>query len=475
MGKQSINWDAYVNEARLFHPLIGGAEKEAEKLRRDILTTDNTEMYYLIPGKKYYISESGNDCNDGRSPQTPFLTASKLEDIQLEYGDAVLFERNGTYRLQHQITTLEGVVYGSYGEGEKPKLLGSPKNYAKARWLPAVGREHVWWTAFPYHEACNIVFEKGRKFGFLKGDKDTWCKEYQFAHDLKHGILYLYSEKGDPSTIYEDIEICPSNVAFSVPYDVSNVVIDNLCMQYFAGGGVSGCARNNNVSVTNCEIGFIGGIMSKTLGVRMGNAIQMWAGCENWHVDHNWIYQTFDTAISPQGRYGLEYRHISFCDNLLEYNSVDFEWFDRDAIFDDMKCNGNIMRFTCLGWGNLHNGIEIRGIEGCIRAVTDQCRFTDFSFVNNIMDCPARQTINWQLTPEQLNGFEIHGNKLLLNQKFREIYDYPPVLLRLPVPDGFDARIETEKYIRIYADSKEELQKVWKLWNAAATDELIWL
>ena len=475
MKKQSNKPETYANDAQRFNPLIGGAHREAEKLRRDILTTDNTENYYELTGKKYYVSEGGNDCNDGRSPQTPFLTATRLDDIDLEYGDAVLFERNGIYRLHHQITAVEGVIYGSYGEGEKPRILGSPKNYAEAVWLPAFGRDHVWWTAFPYHEACNIVFENGKKFGLLKGDKDTWCKECQFAHDLKHGILYLYSEKGNPSEVYEDIEICPSNVAFTVPYDISNVVIDNLCVQYFAGGGVSCCARNNNISVTNCEIGFIGGILLKSLGVRAGNAIQMWAGCNNCRVDHNWIYQTFDTAISPQGRYGLEYRHMSFCDNLLEYNSVDFEWFDRDAVFDDIKCNGNIMRFTCLGWGNLHNGIEIRGIEGCIRAVTDQCRFTNFSFFDNIMDCPARQTINWQLTPEQLKGFEIHGNKLFFNKKLREVYENPPVLMKLPIPDGFDAHIETEKYIRIYADSYEELQKVWLLWNPDSTDELIWM
>lgn len=477
MGGQVIDFDNFVNCAQLFNPHIGGAETDAEKLRREILSTDNTEKYYEITGTKYYISENGNDINDGLSPKTAFRTASKLDEIELNKGDGVLFERNGTFRLKNQITTVEGVTYGSYGTGSKPQILGSPKNYAKeAKWLPAVGKNNVWWTAFPYHEAYNIVFENGKKVGIVKTGKDTWCKEYQYAHDTINGVLYLYSEKGNPSQVYDDIEICPSNAAFEVPFDVSGVTVDNLCIKYFALSGVNCAARNNDINVTNCEIGFIGGILAKSLGVRMGNAVGTWISNINLRVDHNWIYQTYDTAISPQGRDGLEYRHISFCDNLLEYNSVDFEWFDKDnAVFDDFKCNGNIMRFTCLGWGNLGDGVEIRGIEGCIRAVTDKVSFTNFSFKNNIIDCPAKQIINWQLTPEQLSEFEIKNNKLFFNEAYRKIYDDSPILMRLPIPDGFNGNIETDKYVRVYAESYEELQNIWKLWNSNQSDEIVWI
>ena len=55
----------------------------------------------------------------------------------------------------------------------------------------------------------------------------------------------------------------------------------------------------------------------------------------------------------------------------MEFNNADFEWFDKNnALFKNFHCDRNIMRFTCLGWGTQPDGIQIRGIEGCIRAST---------------------------------------------------------------------------------------------------------
>ena len=469
MSKQMIDFDKFVNYSQLFNPLVGGAEKEADTLRKEILTTDNTENYYEITGTKYYVSASGNDCNDGLSAETAFLTASKLDELELKEGDAVLFERGSTFRLTHQIMASDGITYGSYGNGKKPELLGSPKNFAKnTKWLPAVGKNNVWWTSFPYQEAYNIVFEKGKYFGKLKGKGDTWCEEFQFAHDLIAGVLYLYSEKGDPSTVYSDIEVCPSNVAFSIPFDICNVTVDNLCIKYFAGGGVSGGARNNNISVTNCEIGFIGGVLARTLNVRMGNAVGMWAGNIDLCVDHNWIYQTFDTAISPQGRYGLDYKNISFCDNLLEFNGVDFEWFDRaGAEFCGFKCDGNIMRFTSLGWGNRLDDAGIRGIEGCIRAYTVDQTFTNFSFKNNIIDCPGRQIINWLLPLKQLNEIHTENNKVYVNAAYRKVFPNNPAFL-IGLHETGSANVN------INATNQNELEKIWKYFDTSTSSTVKW-
>jgi len=469
-----------LNDRYVYRELSGFADKEAKALRDEILNTENTEKYYKITGTKYYISDkNGNDCNDGRTPETAFKTTAALDDLALEFGDAVLFERGNTFRLKNQIMACEGVTYGSYGTGSKPKLFGSPKNYAvDTKWYKHYDQENVWWTIFPYHKVWNVVLDEGKYVG-IPQEEDPEKKEGSFHHDTFGGLFFLYSEKGDPSKVYKSIEVCPSNSIFSVPTDFSNVTIDNLCMKYTAGGALSCSARNNNISVTNCEVGYIGGILCEPLKVRMGNAIGTWAGNKNLRVDHNWIYQTFDTAISPQGQYGDPYIDISFCNNLLEYNGIDFEIFDYEgSVFERVRFDNNIMRFTSLGWSNFYNGIQLRGIEGNLRAALHDVKLKDISFKNNIIDCPGRQLFNIAIDVGQLRHFDIRGNKIYYNKKLRDKYkEELPIIIadNIEIPEDSEIKVIEKKRKSIYANTENELKIVWKLLSGNDDNELYWV
>ena len=66
-----------------------------------------------------------------------------------------------------------------------------------------------------------------------------------------------------------------------------------------------------NICVQYCEFGWIGGsILAGTTDTRYGNAIQFWGTCSDSVIDHNWIYQVYDTAITHQYR-NLSLIHIS--------------------------------------------------------------------------------------------------------------------------------------------------------------------
>ena len=95
---------------------------------------------YEIKGTKYYMSNSGCDCNDGLSPETAINTFERLEDMDFKAGDAVLFKRGDTFRLVRQFNTESDMIFGSYGEGEKPKLYGSARNYATSIWKKTLFR-----------------------------------------------------------------------------------------------------------------------------------------------------------------------------------------------------------------------------------------------------------------------------------------------------------------------------------------------
>ena len=97
----------------------------AEKRKREIL---NTKDSLKITGTAYYVSNSGSDENDGKSPEKPWKTVERVSKEKLSQGDGVCFKRGDIFR--GHIVCSEGVTYCAYGEGEKPRIYGWNKNLA---------------------------------------------------------------------------------------------------------------------------------------------------------------------------------------------------------------------------------------------------------------------------------------------------------------------------------------------------------
>ena len=121
----------------------GFLQKEADELRAKILNSPNTEDLYEIKGTKYYVSAEGDDNNDGKTQNTAIKSLDAIEKLSLKEGDAVLFKRGDIFRFARTIETVDGVIYGSYGEGMKPKIYGSPENYAQNDTWQQV-RPNIW-------------------------------------------------------------------------------------------------------------------------------------------------------------------------------------------------------------------------------------------------------------------------------------------------------------------------------------------
>lgn len=87
---------------------------------------------------EYYVdSKDGADVNSGTSPEQAWKTLKKVNGAKLEPGDSVLFRRDRVWR--GTLVTKQGekgrpVVYGSYGEGEKPRILSSADLSDPALW-----------------------------------------------------------------------------------------------------------------------------------------------------------------------------------------------------------------------------------------------------------------------------------------------------------------------------------------------------
>ena len=77
----------------------------------------------------YYVASSGNDGNTGRSTDAPFQSLNKVNSLNLQPGDQVLFRRGDTFRGTLQIrrsgTSGQPIVFDAFGSGNKPVLAGS--------------------------------------------------------------------------------------------------------------------------------------------------------------------------------------------------------------------------------------------------------------------------------------------------------------------------------------------------------------
>ncbi|MBR6509463.1 MAG: hypothetical protein IKT38_02520 [Clostridia bacterium] len=378
---------------------------------------------YDVKGVTYYISPGGDDNNDGLSPETAKRT---LDDLYLEQGDAVLFERNSVFRITEAISAVPYVTYGAYGTGDKPEIYASPKNYAKkSLWTPT-NKKNVWRTDFPYGDAGNIVFNHGEDAGVKKqaGIHQLTTNGY-FYHNSDDAYLYLYFDKGNPGDYYNDIEICPDVSIFVLSSGVSGVKIDNLTLKYSASHGISCLNANNYVEVTNCIIAWIGGRGNPT---RHGNGIQWWNASHDNLVDNCWLYQIFDSAISPQGELGGDYYNFDFINNLIEYSCCSFEMWDyaknNPVTFDNIRIENNIMRASAYGFGNRSYDDGIRGIEGHIRfdVPANTLGKNGIYILKNIFETSYCSNVKWPNAIMSTGRVQVKGNSIYQSSKHYTVY-----------------------------------------------------
>lgn len=87
----------------------------------------------------YYVDNvNGDDSNDGRSPKNAWMSIDKVNSFSFKPGDTVLFRRGGMWRgpLEPQSgNSTNRITYGAYGEGAKPKILGSWNKSSTSDWF----------------------------------------------------------------------------------------------------------------------------------------------------------------------------------------------------------------------------------------------------------------------------------------------------------------------------------------------------
>ena len=358
-------------------------DRQAERLKRRIL---NAPTSVKPSGVIYYLSADGDDANDGLSPQTPLRSIAKLNTLELNPSDGVMFRRGDVWR--GKITTRKGVTYSAYGKGEKPRIYGSPCDAAvEGEWIATATPNVYMYSLELSDDVGTLVFNGGEQnaIKILKvyhADGTTTnvytgepfaggCdlkRDLDFFHDYRdEKRLYLCSTEGNPSERFESIELLTRGNIINA---ADNVHIDNLCIMYGGSHGI-GSGTTKSLRVTNCEIGWIGGSMLLPAppeggrDARYGNGIEIYGGCDEFVVDNCYIYQCYDAGITNQNQDDVSdssrtMRNVSFTNNLVERCEMSIEYYlgaqmkPTESIIENFLIEGNILRLAGYGWGDQH-------------------------------------------------------------------------------------------------------------------------
>lgn len=115
-------------------------------------------------GRTFYVdSHDGRDDHDGLSPDRPWQSLERVNAAELKPGDTVRFKCGGLWR--GSLTPASGdqeapITYTSYGEGDKPRLLGSRPRSRPEDWVQI--QDDLWATQ-------PMEYRKGKELANLRG------------------------------------------------------------------------------------------------------------------------------------------------------------------------------------------------------------------------------------------------------------------------------------------------------------------
>lgn len=377
-----------LQEDQRIQEILSEAEARKEAIlnsETSIVKSDTYVMGETYTGTAYYISNGGDDGNDGLSPESPFATVEPLRNIQLQFGDAIFFERGGLWRsceIPVDIRETEGITYSAYGQGEKPRLYASAENGAggekwslfyeegdKKIWLyykdmadcgaVVAGEDHpfkrevAYWNGSKYlklDERDQLTGEdyrveehlqNGYCFPFLEYTEEdladgcaylNWNNETR-RNDCTTGPLYLRCDEGNPGELFDSIEFIqpqPLSEGFA-DYTVYDNLNYSYCTCTLTSGSYQGIVGCHGV-IQNCELSWMGGHVSDyATGLEEGDTRVALNGG---------LFGRMGGAITINGSDYLvrdNYVHNCFQEGIA------VETFDGDPSIEDVTVSGNLV------------------------------------------------------------------------------------------------------------------------------------
>lgn len=349
---------------------------DLEDLRNDLydMIAYNTKSLD-VSGTKYYVSTSGDDNNDGLSPETAWSSLEKVANADLQEGDGVYFKRGDLWR--GSVPCRSGITYTAYGEGRKPRIYSSYDATNPDLWVKT-DVENIWVydVTLSDMDIGVIVFNNGESYANKKPTRAKLENELDFCYtgpvsdeeeeDIDNKV-YLYSSNGNPAKIFEQIELSRKDGNFKIKSTSHDIRLNNL--ECFYGQDFFFAADLKNIELSYCVFAWQGGHYYPARGKgdrrRYGGGGGCWHGCDTVLVHHCFFTQQFDCSCTPQFGGSLSdhspaiFKDFKYYDNLVEYCEWSFEYYNgqTDSLenkFDGLYLGYNFMRKCGYGFGDKH-------------------------------------------------------------------------------------------------------------------------
>ena len=328
-----------------------------------------------VEGTIYYVDATeGNDSNDGTSPESAFQTIEKVNTIEFQPGDQILFQcgEEWTGALKPQGSGVEGapIVIASYGEGDKPVLK------------PGENWQIPYFKAGANATVYNPWVNNGISF---------YNQEYWEVRDIE---LYdpTYADTTNPSVYRRAVNITAEDCG-----DLHYFLFDNLTIHGFRGptdnngkssGGIIVTVLSDpydstkrvpsaihDMTVTNCEMydlgrsgfNFISPWTTRTeseWGTFGYRGYGDWKPNTNIYIANNTIYNIDGDGILIDGckdvlvEHNVVYRAVLNC----WYGVGMFNWNSDNTIFQFNEIYDSCPADSILGAGDAQ-GIEIDALN----------------------------------------------------------------------------------------------------------------
>ncbi|MBR2028494.1 MAG: hypothetical protein IKA10_05875 [Oscillospiraceae bacterium] len=336
-----------------------------------------------ITGKTYYISNNGDDNNDGLSPETAWATLDRafetywpLTRTLLKPGDAVLLERGGTWYVSPDeidgltsdaYNIVDGVTLGAYGEGARPIIRGDiPEANDPSFWTLYYDKNgtKIWATSEKLQDVNVIVFNEGESYAneimpFWSTTLNDYCNAkgemFDIVTELENnlsfccmldldsaesvdlqnstakGTVFLRCDEGNPADVFYEVAVPQAQTGLGLHTNASLVDLD---IRYFTciAAELSGYDGYTGQQVINCEVSWCGGLISEYQfsnespeGVLRpycaGGALQV-SGSENSVRDcyiHHCGPMTLICSIHVDEPRMCKFENMTHTGNLIEY------------------------------------------------------------------------------------------------------------------------------------------------------------
>ena len=354
-----------------------------------------------VTGTKYYVSSSsGNDANDGLSPETAWKTIYKVNETKFNPGDGVFFKRGDTFKFVGSLNGVSGITYSAYGSGAKPVFDCTVDASGAENWVPTE-YPNVWEYTKPIggddRDVGTIIFDGGKAWGIMvtamkngyrlyngpvfngidpiydiqpkpfKGEEDLEGN-LEFLHDRTNDILYLYCKNGNPGEVFTKIELIDDDPGIMLVKDKAandyahDIVIDNIDI-YGASYGVSGFDVKN-VTVQYCVFRWIGGNVqgssysfSGDSVTRYGNAVESFGSSDNFIIRYNYATQVYDCCWTAQSTGASTFNNMQVYKNVAEFANTGTEvWVPDQGTVTNLQVYDNYDRYIGYGWSHQRPG-----------------------------------------------------------------------------------------------------------------------